>query len=74
MKTYMHFLTYLSQFFPECEMFQIKVVEKIKTCILCSVTFFFFFANRGIYEIMWKNIVESDRPQMTIWRTRMHVG
>jgi hypothetical protein len=23
---------------------------------------------RGIYEITWKNMVQSDRPQMTIWR------
>jgi len=23
-----------------------------------------------VYEIMWKNIVEPDRPQMTIWRIR----
>ena len=45
-------------------MFQTKVVEKIKTHILCSVT---FFENCAIYEIMWKNIVERGRPQMTIW-------
>jgi len=45
-------------------MFRTKVVAKIKTHILCSVTFF----NRAIYEIMWKNIVEQDMPQMTIWR------
>jgi len=32
-------------------MFQTKVVEKIKTHILCSV--FFFFENRALYEIMW---------------------
>jgi hypothetical protein len=31
MKTNTHFLTYLIQFFLEREMFQIKVVEKIKT-------------------------------------------
>ena len=33
------FLSYLAQFFLEWEMFQIKVVQKIKTHILCSVTF-----------------------------------
>jgi hypothetical protein len=22
---------------------------------------------RAVYETMWKNIVESERPQMTIW-------
>jgi len=28
---------------------------------------FFFFLNHTIYEIMWKNIVESGRPEVTIW-------
>ena len=27
---------------------------------------FFFPQNRAVYEIMWKNSVEPDRPQMTI--------
>jgi len=27
--------------------------------------------NRVVYEIMWKNIVQPDRPQMTIWRMRI---
>jgi hypothetical protein len=26
----------------------------------------FFPENRAVYEIMWKNIVETGRPQMTI--------
>jgi len=26
----------------------------------------FFSENHAIYEIMWKNMVEPDRPQMTI--------
>ena len=29
------------------------------------------YENRAVYEIMWKNIVEPDRSQMTIWRTRI---
>ena len=28
----------------------------------------FFFENRDIYEIMWKNILLRGKPQMTIWR------
>jgi len=40
-----------------------KVVENIKTHISCSIT---SFKNCAIYEIMWKNIVEWGRPQMTI--------
>ena len=27
----------------------------------------FLFENRALYEIMWKNILQPDRPQMTIW-------
>jgi hypothetical protein len=27
----------------------------------------FFFENRVVYEIMWENIVEPKRPQMTTW-------
>jgi hypothetical protein len=44
-------------------MFQTKVVEKIKKHILCSVA---FSKNRAVYEIMWKNMVEPDGPQMAI--------
>jgi len=32
---------------------------------------FLFFENRAVYERMWKNIIEPDRPQMTIWRVRI---
>jgi hypothetical protein len=49
------------------EMFQTNVIQKIKTHILCSTTFF-FFENLAVYEIMWKNIVQPGRPQTTIWR------
>ena len=30
-----------------------------------------FFENRAVYDIMWKNIVQPGRPQMTIWRMRV---
>jgi hypothetical protein len=46
-------------------MFQTNVVGKIKTHILCSVIF--FLEKCAIYETMWKNIVNPDRPQMTVW-------
>ena len=26
----------------------------------------FFFENRAVYEIMWKNTVQPDRPQMAV--------
>jgi len=38
-----------------------KVVEIIKTQILCSIT---FSENRAIYKTMWKHMVQTDRPQM----------
>jgi len=40
-----------------------KSSDKIKTHVLRSVT---FSENCAVYEIMCKNIVEPDRPQMTI--------
>jgi hypothetical protein len=32
---------------------------------------FFFFENHAVYEILCKNISESNMPQMTIWRVRI---
>ena len=40
---------YLAQFLLEWKMFQTKVVEKIKTHILCLIT---FFENGAVYEVM----------------------
>jgi hypothetical protein len=57
MKTNINFWSYLAQFFLEWEMFQIEVVEKKATHILCST---FFLENRTVYEIMWKNIVQWE--------------
>jgi hypothetical protein len=42
-----------------------KIVEKIKTHILCSTAF--ILENHTVYEIMWKIIVERGRPQMATW-------
>ena len=39
MKTFSHLEQCLAEFFLEWELFQIKVVEKMKTRILCSVVF-----------------------------------
>jgi hypothetical protein len=44
-----------------------KVLETIKTHILCSVP---FFRKSFCYGKMWKNIVEPYRPQVTL--RRMH--
>jgi len=45
-------------------MFQTKVTDKVKRDILYSIT---FCEVGAIYVIMWKNIVEPDRPQVTIY-------
>jgi len=45
-------------------MFHTKVVQKIKTHILCSVSF--FLKNRTVYEKAWESVVEPDRPQVTL--------
>jgi hypothetical protein len=69
MKTYAHTWRYLGEFFLEWEMFQTEVAEKIRKHILCST-------NsppppppreyRVVYEIMRENVVEPDKPQMTV--------
>jgi len=46
-------------------MFRTKVVEKLATHIFGSIM---FFLSGAVYKVMWKNIVERGRPQMTIWR------
>jgi len=48
-------------------MFQ-KVVGEIEIRILCSIT---FLRKSRLYEIMWKNIEEPGKPQVTICRTRI---
>jgi len=63
MKTNIHFLSYLIQFFLELETFQIKVVEKLDTHILHSIT---FSQNCAVYELMWKNMVQPDKPDHNI--------
>jgi hypothetical protein len=45
-----------------------KVVKQPNTHLMFNN---FFSENRAVYEIMWKNILDTDRPQMTIWRMRI---
>jgi hypothetical protein len=39
--------------------------------ILLFSIFFFFFENRAVCEVTWKNIVQRGRPEITIWRMRI---
>jgi hypothetical protein len=64
MKTLSHLWEYFVEFFLEWEMFSIKFVEKIKTHILYSIIF--FFESCAVYEVMSKNMMEPERPQVTI--------
>jgi hypothetical protein len=69
MKTGTYFRSYLAQFFLECEMFQTKVIESIKTHILCS-----FCLNRALYEIMWKNTVSRASHRRQYGACALHAG
>ena len=55
MKTNVHFLSYLAQFFLEREIFRVKVLEEIKTHYIFKT--FFFLENLAFCEIILKNIV-----------------
>ena len=46
--------------------FSENIVEKIKTHILCSITF--FQKSCRLWDNVEKNIVERGKAQMTIWR------
>jgi len=49
-------------------MYQTKIGEKITTY---SLSYNFFPQKiRAVYEIMWNNMVQPDRPQMIVWRMR----
>jgi hypothetical protein len=48
-------------------MFQTKVLENIEAHIMFNK---FFSENRAVYEIMWKTMVEPDRPH-TLWIMRI---
>jgi len=46
-------------------MFQKKCADRIKRHVVYYIMVFFPPENRDVYEIMWKNLVEKGRPQMT---------
>ena len=61
-------LSYIAHFFLEWEMFQTKVVEKIKTHILCSVTFFFFRKSCRL----WDNVEKYGRAGQATYDNKAH--
>ena len=65
MKTNIYFLSYITHFFLEWEMFQINVVEEIKTHILCSIT---SFRKSWLLWDMWKkSVVGPTTDNNIIW-------
>jgi hypothetical protein len=73
MKTFSRLSQYLVKFFLGWEMFRTKVVEKIKTHILCSINF--FPENRAVYDIILKKLMEPEGPQMTSqYAYALHAG
>jgi hypothetical protein len=58
--------------FLECEMFQTKIVDKLKTNFLCSIA---FSEDRAVYEIIWKKCGRSVQATVeNIWRIRSACG
>ena len=53
------FLSDHAHFCLEWENFEAQIVEKKK-----NVSSNFFFFNRAVYEIMWKNIVQRGSPRV----------
>ena len=62
------FLIISHSFLLRMRTFQTEVVEKSKYTFYVQLL---FSENRAVYEIMRKNILQPDRPQMTIWRMRI---
>ena len=63
MKRFRHFWRYIAKLFSEWEMFLDKSCrENQNTHFMFSN---FFPENRTVYEVMSKNIVETEAPQMT---------
>jgi hypothetical protein len=56
------FMIVLHWILPRMRKVRTKVAVKTKTHILYSIT---FFQNCVIYEIIWENTIERDRPKMT---------
>jgi hypothetical protein len=53
----MHYLSFLAQFFLELKTYQTNILHKIKLLPLCSKL---SPEKRVLFEIMWKNMVQSD--------------
>jgi hypothetical protein len=66
MKTDVHLWQYLAELYLERQFFQTKVTEKIKKKNTFYTQYIFPPEIRAVYKIMRRNMVEPERPQMTI--------
>ena len=64
MQTEVQFWSNVAQLFFKREMFQKKFVMKMKTHVL-YIHYRFSRKTVSFSAIMWKNMVEPDRPQVT---------
>jgi len=64
MKTNTHFFIISRSVLLRMRNFSDKFVQKIKTHFMFNK---FFPPYCAIYETMWKNMVDPDRPQMAIY-------
>ena len=64
MKASIHSWSYLARFFLKENISDKKCRDTPNTHFMFHN---FFFENRAVYEIMWKN-VDRGRPQMKVWR------
>ena len=69
MKKGRHFWSYLAHFFLEWQIFQTIFVEIIKTHILYYTSF--SRKSCSLWDNVGKDNVETEMPQMTIWRMRI---
>jgi hypothetical protein len=63
MKSNIYFPSYFAKFFLEWEMFHTKFEEKIR---IDFTVHNFLPVNRAVYETITKDMVETDRSQVTI--------
>jgi hypothetical protein len=63
MKTNIHFLSYLAQFLWNVSDESCRENQNTQSVLIIRV-----FA---IYELMWKNIIEQNRLQISIWHMRI---
>jgi len=58
---------------PRSDLLVMKYVSKLyrKSKDTFYVRKLFFFLNLAVCEIMWENVVEHGRPQMTLWRVHI---